>query len=146
MRIGEEYEAARQRFLQQHGPFYYIAVMGTAPEQQGRGLGSRLLRHITARADAEGRPAYIEATAERSRRLYLRHGFEELATFRPRCDMPPTYLMARPAATTAAVEATQAETRKASGAAIPAAATLQQQQGIDAKLATVELLQTMQAT
>ena len=57
-------------------PHDYLFVVGTHPEWQSRGLGSCLLREVLARCDREGRPAYLEASSEESRRLYLRHGFE----------------------------------------------------------------------
>jgi len=34
-----------------------------------------MLRHATGRCDADGQPAYLEATSEHNRRLYERHGF-----------------------------------------------------------------------
>ena len=49
-----------------------------APEAQGAGLGARLLRQGLARADAEGMPAYLEATNRRIAALYARHGFAVL--------------------------------------------------------------------
>ena len=38
---------------QEHGDFLYIACFGTAPEQQGRGLGSQLMRRVLQHADAK---------------------------------------------------------------------------------------------
>jgi ribosomal protein S18 acetylase RimI-like enzyme len=57
-------------------PHEYLFVLGTRPEWQSRGLGSGLLRDVLASCDREGRPAYLEASSDGSRRLYLRHGFE----------------------------------------------------------------------
>jgi len=57
-------------------PHDYLFLLGTRPEWQSRGLGSALLREVLERCDREGRPAYLEATTEANRRLYLRHGFE----------------------------------------------------------------------
>ena len=54
----------------------YLFLLGTRAEWQGRGLGSALLREVLERCDREGRPAYLEASSEGNRRLYLRHGFE----------------------------------------------------------------------
>jgi GNAT superfamily N-acetyltransferase len=59
-------------------PHYYLAFLGTRPAWQGEGYGSALLRPGLARADAEGYPAYTEATSERNRALYERHGFAYL--------------------------------------------------------------------
>jgi GNAT superfamily N-acetyltransferase len=57
-------------------PHDYLFSLGTRPEWQSRGLGSALLREVLERCDREGWPAYLEASTERNRRLYLRHGFE----------------------------------------------------------------------
>ena len=57
-------------------PHWYLPVVGAEPSAQGRGRGSALLRHMLARCDEDRTPAYLEATTERSRALYLRHGFE----------------------------------------------------------------------
>jgi GNAT superfamily N-acetyltransferase len=57
-------------------PHDYLFLLGTRPEWQSRGLGSALLREVLERCDREGRPAYLEASSQRNRRLYLRHGFE----------------------------------------------------------------------
>lgn len=58
--------------VQDRGPFLYVCVLAVHPEHQGQGLGSVLLRHMLDRADALGRWAYLEATTERNRQLYLR--------------------------------------------------------------------------
>ena len=56
-------------------PHDYLFFLGTRPGWQSRGLGSALLREVLDRCDRDGRPAYLEATSEENRRLYLRHGF-----------------------------------------------------------------------
>jgi GNAT superfamily N-acetyltransferase len=55
---------------------FSLPFMGTIPEQQGRGLGSAFLRHALAQCDSTGIPAYLAASSEGSKALYLRHGFE----------------------------------------------------------------------
>jgi GNAT superfamily N-acetyltransferase len=57
-------------------PHYYLFLLGTRPEWQGRGLGSSLMAPVLERCDRDGVPAYLEATSERNKQLYLRHGFE----------------------------------------------------------------------
>lgn len=57
---------------------WYLPLTGVDPSEQGRGLGSTLLRHALERCDRDGLPAYLEATSVRSRDLYLRHGFDEI--------------------------------------------------------------------
>lgn len=56
-------------------PHWYLLYLGTTPESQGTGRGSALLRAVLDSCDAHGVPAYLEATNERNRALYLRHGF-----------------------------------------------------------------------
>ncbi|GLC34261.1 hypothetical protein PLESTM_000175600 [Pleodorina starrii] len=72
--------AKKTEFLQTHGSFEYVAFLATRPEFQGKGLGSRLLRYITDKADAAGRWSYLEATNRDNVRLYERHGFRQLET------------------------------------------------------------------
>lgn len=56
-------------------PHCYLQVMVTVPEFRGRGAGAAILaRRVRALADA-GMPAFLEASTERSARLYARHGF-----------------------------------------------------------------------
>ncbi|WP_040834430.1 GNAT family N-acetyltransferase [Nocardia brevicatena] len=56
-------------------PHSYLQVMVTVPEFRSRGAGAAVLaRQVRALADA-GMPAFLEASTERSARLYARHGF-----------------------------------------------------------------------
>lgn len=57
-------------------PHHYLFFLGTRPDWQGRGIGSALMRPVLETCDRDGVPAYLEATSERNRRLYLRHGFD----------------------------------------------------------------------
>jgi ribosomal protein S18 acetylase RimI-like enzyme len=85
-------------------PHEYLAFVGVAPERQGRGIGSMLMKPILDRCDAEGLPAYLEASSVRSRALYERHGFvvtEEVAIGK---GAPPVWRMWRAAHTRAAAE------------------------------------------
>jgi ribosomal protein S18 acetylase RimI-like enzyme len=66
-------------------PHYYLAVLGTDPEHQGRGLGSALLRPVLERCDDDGLGVYLECSKERNIDFYARHGFrvrEELRLLR----------------------------------------------------------------
>lgn len=56
-------------------PHAYLSFLATRPARQGQGLGSAMLRHVLERCDRDGVPAYLEASSEPNRRLYLRHGF-----------------------------------------------------------------------
>ena len=55
---------------------WYLPLVGVEPNAQGRGLGGALMRHATARADEDGRLAYLESSNSRNISLYERHGFE----------------------------------------------------------------------
>jgi GNAT superfamily N-acetyltransferase len=57
-------------------PHHYLVLLGTRPGWQGRGLGSSLMAPVLETCDRDRVPAYLEATSERNRQLYLRHGFE----------------------------------------------------------------------
>jgi ribosomal protein S18 acetylase RimI-like enzyme len=63
---------------------WYLHYLGAVPERQGRGLGSALMAPMLELCDREQIPAYLEASTERNRALYERHGFELVETF----DMP----------------------------------------------------------
>jgi GNAT superfamily N-acetyltransferase len=73
---------------------WYLPLTGVDPLAQGRGLGSTLLRHALQRCDRDGVPAYLEATAPRSRDLYARHGFTEMGVIQ-RGGSPPMWPMLR---------------------------------------------------
>jgi ribosomal protein S18 acetylase RimI-like enzyme len=56
-------------------PHYYLAVLGTEPEFQGRGIGSALMRPVLDLCDRDEVPAYLESSKERNIAFYARHGF-----------------------------------------------------------------------
>ena len=76
-------------------PHYYLPFVGVVPEWQGRGLGAALLRPMLDRCDAEGLPAYLEASSPRNRGLYERHGFAVTEEFRLGKGSPPLWRMWR---------------------------------------------------
>ncbi len=57
-------------------PTWYLQILGVAPSQQGRGIGSRLIAPALALADAKGEPAYLETGEEINLRFYERAGFQ----------------------------------------------------------------------
>jgi ribosomal protein S18 acetylase RimI-like enzyme len=56
-------------------PHWYLAILGTAPEAQGQGLGSAVLAPVLTRCDEDGVGAYLESSKERNIAFYARHGF-----------------------------------------------------------------------
>ncbi|MFJ8183096.1 GNAT family N-acetyltransferase [Streptomyces sp. NPDC096105] len=54
----------------------YLWMIGVVPGRQGEGLGTALIGSVLDRCDREARAAYLEASSERSVRLYRRLGFE----------------------------------------------------------------------
>lgn len=86
-----------------HEPHWYLNLIAVEPAAQGRGLGSELLDHTLDRLDGDGMPAYLDATSERNRALYERHGFVVTAEDRMPKGGPPFWRMWRsPAAVAAA--------------------------------------------
>ncbi|KAL4448627.1 hypothetical protein ABPG75_005846 [Micractinium tetrahymenae] len=73
---------AHKAFEQQQGPHIHLLALTVAADQRGKGLGSRLLRHLASLADKEGLATYVEATSQRNRALYLRHGFKDVQQVR----------------------------------------------------------------
>jgi GNAT superfamily N-acetyltransferase len=56
-------------------PHWYLAVIGTDPPQQGKGVGAALLEPVLARCDTEGLGAYLESSKPENVPWYERFGF-----------------------------------------------------------------------
>ena len=74
---------------------WYLATLGTAPECQGRGIGSALLDEVLPRVDREIMPAYLESSKERNLAFYARHGFEVTGEIHTPGGGPTLWLMWR---------------------------------------------------
>ena len=59
-------------------PHWHLLFLAVRPGHWSQGLGSRLMDYTHGRLDAEGIPAYLEATGEQNRRLYQRHGYTDM--------------------------------------------------------------------
>jgi len=59
-------------------PCWFLSLLGVDAGQQGRGFGSAVLGEVLDAADRAGEPAYLEATNQRNRALYERHGFRHV--------------------------------------------------------------------
>ncbi|MCH2172910.1 GNAT family N-acetyltransferase [Myxococcota bacterium] len=64
-------------------PHWYLAMLGTDPSEQSRGIGSALVHETLARCDHEGTPAYLETSTEKNIRFYENHGFQVEVEIRP---------------------------------------------------------------
>ncbi|MBB5918091.1 GNAT superfamily N-acetyltransferase [Nocardia transvalensis] len=73
-------------------PHRYLQAIVTLPRHRGAGAGAALVTERTKAAAAEGFPAYLEASTERSSRLYARCGFHRLGDPIPLPDNGPTLL------------------------------------------------------
>ncbi|KAI8623196.1 hypothetical protein F5Y19DRAFT_493189 [Xylariaceae sp. FL1651] len=58
--------------------YWYLFIIGTDPDRQRQGLAGVLLRYMQARAQSDGRPLWLEASNANARRVYAKHGFEEV--------------------------------------------------------------------
>ncbi len=56
-------------------PHMYLALLGTEPEAQGKGLGSAVMAPVLEQCDSDGVGAYLESSKERNIDFYARHGF-----------------------------------------------------------------------
>ena len=66
----------------QHRPtgkaYRYLQQMAVRPDRRGLGVGGAMLRYGLAVADDRWLPVYLEASSQRNRALYLRHGFNDI--------------------------------------------------------------------
>ncbi|MGC4771558.1 GNAT family N-acetyltransferase [Micromonospora sp. DT44] len=58
-----------------HEAHHYLAFVAVDPTRQGHGIGSALLAAYHTTLDRTNTPAYLEASNERNRNLYLRLGY-----------------------------------------------------------------------
>jgi GNAT superfamily N-acetyltransferase len=59
---------------------HHLAILAVRPDRQGQGIGTALLDSHHAILDQDGTTAYLEASDERTRRIYLRHGYADYGT------------------------------------------------------------------
>ncbi|KAI0810056.1 hypothetical protein GGR55DRAFT_150854 [Xylaria sp. FL0064] len=59
--------------------YWYLFIIGTDTNRQRQGLGGILLEHMKGHALSHGRrPLWLEASNQNARKLYAKHGFEEV--------------------------------------------------------------------
>lgn len=93
LRVNAELAALRQQLAPTR--HWYLLALGVEPQQQGQGIGSRLLQPVLARADSEGLPCYLETFTLQNARFYQRHRFTRVAEAAVAPDGPPYWTMLR---------------------------------------------------
>ena len=73
---------------------WYLSVLGTDPDRQGKGIGAALVQPVLDLCDAEGLGAYLESSKESNIPYYRRFGFEVSGELRFRGG-PPIWPMWR---------------------------------------------------
>ena len=63
-------------------PHWFLPTIGVDPAWQGRGIGSRLMKHAVDKCDDAGKRAYLESSNPRNISLYERHGFKVVGEVR----------------------------------------------------------------
>ena len=76
-------------------PHLYLAVLGTDPPAQGRGIGTAVLAPGLELCDREGLPAYLESSKESNVGFYARFGFRVTEEVRMPGGGPTVWLMWR---------------------------------------------------
>jgi GNAT superfamily N-acetyltransferase len=56
---------------------HHLAILAVTPTRQGRGIGTALLVAHNGALDQLGLTAYLEASSQRTRGIYLRHGYTD---------------------------------------------------------------------
>jgi len=76
-------------------PHWYLYYLGTELHRRGTGVGAAIMHPALELCDQKRLPAYLEATSERNRTFYLRHGFVDMDTLELPDDGPTLYAMWR---------------------------------------------------
>jgi len=121
----EDERVAAVDSLPESAPRYvYLQQLATRPKAQKRGVGSALLRAVTAIADELGEGCYLETDEEHLRALYEKHGFVVHHTYVVSAgggSFAPNYAMVRPVTEFGAV-AGRANVVESAGSAPPPSA------------------------
>jgi len=62
-------------------PNWYLGVIGTHPDHQGKGLGAQVLRSMHSRTDALGVATYLESSNPANHSFYRQNGYTETTEF-----------------------------------------------------------------
>jgi ribosomal protein S18 acetylase RimI-like enzyme len=55
---------------------WYLVYIGARPSGRGKGHARKLVEHVTAQADRDGQPVYLESSNEANPPIYRKFGFE----------------------------------------------------------------------
>ncbi|KAI5306908.1 hypothetical protein KEM56_006469 [Ascosphaera pollenicola] len=91
-------EAIKEDWTDKRG-YYFCNVIAVAPGQQGKGIGKKLIKIVTDRADEEGLHCYLESSKQHPNlAIYERFGFETVKeiTCRDEKDYCTLWCMVRP--------------------------------------------------
>ena len=81
--------------IRPEGDFWSLECIGTDPLQQGRGIGSALLRPMLERCDRDKLPAFLETANPSNHAFYQRHGFNIVGEYQLPKGGPPAWQMLR---------------------------------------------------
>jgi ribosomal protein S18 acetylase RimI-like enzyme len=73
-----DYHRLEKVHARQPPDHWYLAVLGTDPVHQGKGIGASVLEPVLELADQQGAGAYLESSKEANLAYYRRFGFEVL--------------------------------------------------------------------
>lgn len=80
-----------------HFRHWYLSPIGVAPDHQGKGLGSLLIRSMLSRIDDEKLPCLLETQNPTNVEIYKRFGFEVVANETiPETDIPHWVMVRQP--------------------------------------------------
>jgi GNAT superfamily N-acetyltransferase len=95
----ETYMGYADRLHHRYAPasHWYLWAIGVDPLKQGRGIGSRLIEPVLAKASANGTACYLETGVERNVRFYERHGFRAVGAVQvPKLGVPVWAMLRAP--------------------------------------------------
>jgi ribosomal protein S18 acetylase RimI-like enzyme len=73
IRISNEWENLQKKEPKRH---WYLLAIGVDPANQGKGIGSQLLKTVLCEADKSQLPCYLETMTEIDVQFYRKQGFE----------------------------------------------------------------------
>jgi GNAT superfamily N-acetyltransferase len=75
-------------------PYWYLGVLATRPDRQGRGLASTVMDAVLQRADTDGVDCCLETSTVENKEFYERRGFTDATDVRIDSG-PPTWWLRR---------------------------------------------------